>query len=148
MRFDIDELSTELSKEIAFERIEKALPPKLLYRWRNWMRRMRTQMPEPVAAEKFEQAVNDKFDELVSIKTLAKNEAQASFYENGIVKMDFGSDIDPKVKEAAMRWAKKKGLKAIEANLQKSIGEPITVMFAADGSTQRGQLVKCLRWSV
>lgn len=144
---NIDDLSTELSKEIALENLEKKLPPKLLYRFRKWMRRMRPRAGTVMPTEKFEQLVSSQFSEIEEVSNLAKNEAMASFYDNGIVKMDFGAEVNPKVREAALKWAKKKGLNAIEASLNKSSDKPSSFVFSSvEEFSEFGSCVKRLRW--
>lgn len=146
---DIDKVSLELTQEIALESIEKTLPPKLLYRFRRWMRQMRQTSPiANLPVGKFEQIVFEKFKEIQSSTALAKNEAAASFYDGGIIKMDFGSDIKASVKDAALRWAKKKGLKVVEMSLNKSADEVSTYKFAASDSASEGHCIKRVKWSL
>lgn len=147
---DIDKVSLELSQEIALESIEKTLPPKLLYRFRRWMRQMRQTSPiAEMPVGKFEQIVFEKFKEIQGASNvLAKNEASAEFYDGGIVKMDFGSDIKSSVKEAALRWAKKKGLKVVEMSLNKTAASISTYKFAASDSSVEGKCVKKVKWTL
>jgi hypothetical protein len=149
-KMDIDKVSLELSQEIALESIEKALPPKLLYRFRRWMRQMRQTSPiAEMPVGKFEQIVFEKFKEIQSSSgVLAKNEASASFYDGGIIKMDFGSEIKSSVKEAALRWAKKKGLKVVEMSLNKSSNSVTAYTFASSDNAIEGKCIKKIKWSL
>lgn len=151
MKKSIDELSAELTKEMVFESFEKGLPPKLAYRWRKWMQKLRSAAPalfhergkqDLAMSEKFEKLVNQKIKEIVSIKELKKNEGMASFFDNGIIKMDFGPEIDPEIKKAAIKWAKRKGLNAVEATLAKSADEIETIIFSFNKNKQAGNLIK------
>ena len=145
---DIDTLSAELSHELMFESIEKSLPPKLAYRFQAWMRRMRRRpIVQQMGIGKFEQIVTDKMKEIKSHQSLAKNEALASFYDTGIVKMDFGSDIDPKIKEAAIKWAKRRGLKVAEASLAKSEAGITSYTFATEYVGNEGSCLKQIKWT-
>lgn len=147
---DIDKVSLELSQEIALESIEKTLPPKLLYRFRRWMRQMRQTSPiAEMPVGKFEQIVFEKFKEIQAASdVLAKNEASAAFYDGGIIKMDFGSDIKSSVKEAALRWAKKKGLKVVEISLNKSTAAVSTYKFATSDESTQGKCIKKIKWTL
>jgi|SRR5271166_6055944 len=143
---NIDQLSAEFSQELAQEALVKMLPPKLLYRFRSWMRKMRPK--GHLEAKKFEQIIMDKIDEIYSMKTLAKNEAQASFYDSGIVKMDFGPDVPEKVKDAAMKWAKRRGLMPVEATLNKTQGAANSVIYSSTKTHDTsGICIKRMRWS-
>lgn len=141
---DIDTMSAELSQEMALESLEKRMPPKLAYRWRRWIQKMKG---TPAASPQLGNLIRSAIEEVEASKELKKNEAQASFYDNGIVKMDFGPEINPKVKEAALKWAKSKGLKAIEASLQKSSSEFSYTVFSANSVSAPGQCVKRIKWS-
>jgi hypothetical protein len=145
---DIDTLSAELTRELTFDSIEKALPPKIAYRFQAWMRRMRQRAGvRQMGVNKFEQMVFDKFQELQDMQQLAKNEARASFFDSGIIKMDFGSEVNLKAKEAALQWAKKRGLKVAEASLVKSADNISSYTFAqAQLPAIEGSCVKRMKW--
>ena len=146
MIMNIDELSAEFSETIAHEALVKMLPPKLLYRFRAWMRKLRP--PAHMPSQKVEQIILDAIDDIYAMKTLAKNEAQASFYDSGIVKMDFGPDVPERVKEAAMKWAKRRGLQAVEASLNKKQGAFNSVIYASSSTASTsGVCVKRMRWT-
>jgi hypothetical protein len=140
---NIDDLSLELTREIALENVEKALPPKLLYRFRRWMRMHGGRVP----SAHLQHLVTEKFEEISNLANLQKNEAAVSMFDNGIVKMDFGSDVDPKVKDAALKWARRRGLTPVEASLNKSANIPQSFVFAADPDfAEYGRCKKRLRW--
>jgi hypothetical protein len=145
---DIDTLSAELTRELTFDSIEKGMPPKLAYRFQAWMRRMRSRpVVRNMGIGKFEQMVFEKFQELQDMQVLAKNEARASFYDSGVVKMDFGSDVNPKAKEAALKWAKRRGLTVSEASLVKSADSMSSYTFSnAQISDNVGTCVKRMKW--
>lgn len=133
---DIDTLSLELTEEM----LSKALPPKILYRFRKWMRTKRPKSVHDALALKSEEKIH-------TIADLAKNETMASFFESGHIKMDFGSAVPEKVKKAALEWAKRKGLKAIEASLAKSANSPSSVTFSSSDSYELGQCARQIKWS-
>lgn len=138
-------MSADLTHELAFSPLEKMLPPKLRYRFYKWLKQYTA--PRNNATAQVQKSVNQAYEHLSAIKSLQKNEMIASFYENGAVRMDFGGDIDPKVKKSAMDWAKKKGLKASEASLDKSDGSPSYVVYAK-ASNPKGICVKYVKYSV
>jgi hypothetical protein len=115
---DIDQVSAELTEEL----LAKALPPKLLYRYRSWMRRMRPRTTQDVLS----------LTEIQPIENLKKNEAQATFFDSGHIKIDFGPNVPEKVKKAALEWAKRKGLKAVESSLTKSATASQSVLYSAN----------------
>lgn len=148
MNKDIDTLSLEL----AYEMLGKSLPPKVLYRYRRWMRKFR---PTSVSAA-FEANKMNKNEDVLADETvtqtlpegLAKNETMASFFESGHIKMDFGADVSQKVKKAAMEWAKRKGLKVIEASLAKSSSSPTSITYSLTLDNKRVEkCVKQVKWS-
>lgn len=157
MKKSIDELSLELTNEMVFESFEKGLPPKLAYRWRRWMQKIKSAapalfhvkgpQPDLAMSEDFEKLVNKKIQEIISIKELKKSDAIASFFDNGIIKMDFGPEVDPEIKKAAIKWAKKKGLNAVEASLAKSAQEFESIIFSSTQSAQTGNLIKKIKIS-
>jgi hypothetical protein len=146
MKKNMDELSVELTEKMIFESFEKSLPPKLYYRWRKWMKQVGSMLPQMAhqkeLTQKFEKIIQNKIIESLTIKELKKNEALASFYDNGIVKMDFGPEVDPKIRDAAIKWAKKRGLNAIEASLKKSKNEFETIIFSRSKDKKPGDCIK------
>jgi hypothetical protein len=83
-----------------------------------------------------------------AIKTLQKNEMLASFYDNGHIRLDFGGEVDSKVKDAAMKWAKNRGLKTSEASLDKSAGAPSYVVMSNADQSARGIPAKFIKYSI
>lgn len=143
-KIDIDTLSLELTKEIAnTHQLEKNLPPKLLYRFRKWLKSFASGL-SPEQHQKMGKAIDSAYKEIMGTKTLKKNEAMASFYDSGLVKMDFGSEVDPKVKDAALKWAKRRGLKVVEASLDKSANVPSHYVLAPQ-SVSKPQLDICVK---
>ena len=61
---------------------------------------------------------------------LAKNEYEFTAFGNGDFKMEFGEEVPELVKKRAMQWAKKRGFKAKEASLEKSVGGTTWIVFA------------------
>jgi hypothetical protein len=140
---NIDDLSVELTKLIGQEHLYKALPPKLLYRLRAWKKKLK---PSPVSdVKKFEKIIKNIVEQHMSMKSLKKNEMMASFMDNGTIKMEFGAEVPEKVKKAAVQWAKKRGLNAVEASLNKSAASPSYILYAP--SKQNPGIGLCTRRS-
>lgn len=135
MSTNLDELTLDLAKELQTEKLRKYLPPKLAYRFRQWLRHHGTGLKNPKATpQQVAGMLAQKIEEQVAVSELKKNETMASFYENGIVKMDFGSEVSDKTKKAALSWAKRKGLKVLEATLNKSDSVPSSTFFGTDSA--------------
>ena len=66
-----------------------------------------------------------------NVASLQKNELMATVFDSGAIKFDFGPDVPEEVKEAAMMWAKRRGLEATEASLNKSANSFNYVVFGA-----------------
>jgi hypothetical protein len=147
---DIDSLSLEMAESmIEGEGLSKAIPPKLYYRLRAWLRHMHpTNMPREELKQKVTAAIAEKMEELTALNQLKKNEFMASLYDSGTVKLDFGSDVPEEVKKAAMGWAKRKGLRPIEASLNKSAGTVNTMVYSSSENTLSGRCVKRLKWEL
>lgn len=58
---------------------------------------------------------------------------KAEFHENGMIKMEFDRSTPEHIKKAALKWAKKRGLKATEASLNKSSNYPESYTFSVSG---------------
>lgn len=58
---------------------------------------------------------------------------KAEFHENGMIKMEFDRSTPDHIKKAALKWAKKRGLKATEASLNKSANHPESYVFSVSG---------------
>lgn len=146
MNIDIDTLSADLAHELAFSPLEKALPPKLQYRFYKWMKQFKHINPK--AQDHIQNLVEKSFNHISAIKELKKNEVMTSFFKNGCIRMDFGSDVDQKVKEAAMKWAKKKGLKATEASLDKSVGVQSHIIYSSGPSSATGLCDRYVKYTI
>lgn len=144
---DIDSLSVELTKELALPPLEKALPPKLRYRFYKWLKDFRGKQPRTPKPAMVQQAVQKAVEHMAGIKELKKNEIMASFYDNGHLRMDFGGEVDKKVKDAALRWAKRRGLRASEASLDKSDGANSYIVFSNGNASPRGVPAKFVKYS-
>jgi len=58
---------------------------------------------------------------------------KAEFHENGMIKMEFDRTTPDHIKKAAFKWAKKRGLKATEASLNKSANHTESYVFSVSG---------------
>lgn len=121
--------------------LQKMLPPKLKYRIRHWLRSLGLKGVPP---QKARQMITQKIEEELHVRSLEKNEALASFYEDKVVKFDFGSGVSPEAKKAALAWAKKRGMRPVEATLAKSNGASAQLVVAPPAA-QVDPLAKCLR---
>lgn len=129
---DIDSATMELAKSFG------GLPPKLRYRFRRFLQRL---VSNPhVQQQNREQRVQKMAEEMAKMiqeetgTPLAKNEMRCSEYENGCIKLDFGSDVPDDIKKAAIQWAKKRGLSPVEASLSKSANSSEYVILSKDKS--------------
>lgn len=146
-KIDIDSLSAEMSHDLAFSKLEKALPPKLRYRFYKWLKQHGQHAKVPVAPDAVKAVVQKAYNHIKDIRELKKNEVMTSIYGNGFIRMDFGGDIDTKVKDAAMSWAKKRGLKAMEASVSKSAGANSHIIFGKDTPEPKGVPLKYVKYS-
>lgn len=147
-KIDVDTLSAEMTHEMAFSKLEKMLPPKLRYRFYKWLKQFGRHAAPTVKPQQAKDAVHKAINHLRSIRELKKNEIMTSVYDNGLVRMDFGGDIDKKVKDAAMSWAKKRGLKAVEASMEKSDGASSHVIFGSGATVSKGVCLKYTKYSI
>lgn len=139
-KIDVDQLSLQLTEALrSREDLSKGIPPKLYYRLRSWLKRMR---PENAALAGAGEAMTEKFETAIYAEKLHKNEFAASVFEGGQVRLDFGADVPDTVKEAALRWAKRRGLRPVEASLQKSSTGSSSITFATGADSALGT---CLR---
>jgi hypothetical protein len=146
MDLDLDKLTIDLTESLAYSELSKAaIPPRLYYRLRAFLNRTRSkQLPIAQAA----QAMARKYEQEVTAKNLSKNECMASFFDSGELRFDFGAEVPEKVKKAAMLWAKKRGLKAVEASLTKSDGSNSYVRFSlTDDMSADSKCLKRMRWN-
>jgi len=149
MKIDADTLSAELTRELAFSPLEKALPPKLRYRFYKWLKQYSGRGPKVLPAKQVKETVEKAYTHMSAIKELKKNEVLTSIYDNGHIRMDFGGNVDQKVKDAAMKWAKRRGLRATEASIEKSAaGSPTYVVFGNESAQPKGVCTKFVKHSV
>lgn len=143
MERDIDQMTFDLIKSMSENQAElkKGLPPKLRYRIRRWLLKLKGQGMGSAQAKQF---ITQKFEEEFAVRSLSKNETLASFYEDQVVKFDFGSDVSPEVRKAALSWAKKRGLKPVEASLTKSSASHSQIVVAPD-SANINPMALCVR---
>lgn len=119
MNYNIDEMSAELTQEMQMSPLEKALPPKLRYRYYKWMKQLKGRNPT-LSQKTIDSAVQKAMDEMKQLKELKKHQASASFFDDGTVRLDFGPQVSDKVKKAALDWARRRGLKTLEESVNKS----------------------------
>jgi hypothetical protein len=147
MKIDVDTLSTEITQELAISPLEKALPPKLRYRFYKWLRQYGG--PRPIVKPaRVQKAIESAFAQIEAIKELKKHEVMTSFYDSGHIRMDFGGDVSEKVKEAAIKWAKKRGLKTSEASVNKSAHAQSYIIFAQPSAQPKGVCSKFVKYTV
>lgn len=142
---NLDEASLKITEELAqtSATLEKALPPKLAYRFRRWMQKFRyNKTPQELAVVKtsLEKAM-EKFS-----PTLKKNEARASFFDSGAIKMEFGTEVNKKVKDAALAWAKKNNLKVLESSLAKNNNGKTSIVLGKTAAPTLDFCVKTITW--
>lgn len=58
---------------------------------------------------------------------------KAEFHENGMIKMEFDRNTPEHIRKAALKWAKKRGLKPVEAGLNKSANSIESYTFSVSG---------------
>lgn len=146
MDIDFDKLTVDLTESVAYSALAKAaVPPRLYYRLRAFLTRNKGKMPIKQAA----QAVARKYEQEVAAQSLSKNECMASIFNTGELRFDFGKEVPEKVKKSAMAWAKKKGLKAVEASLDKSESTHSYVTFSvSDAKSLDSKCLKRVRWNL
>jgi hypothetical protein len=147
MNIDIDSFSAEVTQELAMSPLEKALPPKLRYRFYKWLKQYRHLPMQQAKPSMVNKTIQAAFEHMSAIKELKKNECMVSAFENGAIRMDFGEEVDPKIKKAAMQWAKKKGLKTIEASIEKSVAAPSYVICGLS-EPPKGVCVDYIKYSL
>lgn len=74
----------------------------------------------------------------------------ARVHSDGIVKLDFGAEVPQSIKKAAIDWAKRKGLKPIEANLSKSNSSISSVVYtkSTDSNETSQELLAQYIWEI
>lgn len=147
-KIDVDSLSAELTRDMAFSKLEKTLPPKLRYRFYKWMKQFGHHAQAGAKPAQVQAVVQKAYNHMKAIRELKKNEVMTSLYDNGFVRMDFGGAIEKKIKDAALSWAKKRGLKATEASLDKSDGNSAYIVFGGDSKEPKGVCIKYAKYSI
>lgn len=147
-RKDIDDLTLQIAGQSVADDLRKALPPRIAYRLRHWLRQQgragRLKDPRRVV-----QQVTQKMEQVLSVKSLKKNQFMARVHGDGIVKMDFGAEVPEHVRKAAMSWAKRRGLKPIESSLAKSQSSTFSVTYASTNrSKASAELVAQYVWEI
>lgn len=130
------------------EELNKTLPPHIMNKLKYWFhrqgRRVRIWGPGRTA-----QMIAQKIEEAMALKDLRKNQFMARVHADGIVKLDFGAEVPESIKKAALEWAKRKGLKPIEANLSKSDTVSSSVTYKSKGKHgQSDALIAQYVWEV
>lgn len=148
MKKNIDDLTLSIMQEAVGQDLNKALPPRIAYRLRQWFkrqgRRVHLSDPKRVAAQ-----IAQKMEEAMVLKELKKNQFMARVHEDGVVKMDFGAAVPEQVRKAAMSWAKRRGLKPVEASLVKTENGPYSVTYAgASAPSADSQLLAQYVWEI
>lgn len=145
---NIDKLAIELAKTNAD--LSKGMPPKLKYKFSKWLRSLSggedKQMDRRRFKDTVKQEIIDKTAEALAKKNLRKNEVMCSAYTDGAIKFDFGSDISDSTKEAAIQWAKKRGLNPLESSLAKSRNSTESVTFLGGDSSGHRICVSRKKW--
>lgn len=108
--------------------LEKALPPKVRYRFYAWLNRFKAKKPKTPDTE-IKKAIDEIYGEYME-KGLKKH-GSISRFDDGSIRMDFKGGVDDKVKKAALEWAKKRGLKVIEESISKSANSDYYVVFGS-----------------
>ncbi len=144
---DLDSLTQELTKAMFGG---SRLPPKLKYRIQKWLHTLNPQAKPDLKRSEIVKMVKDTLIKSLNNYqpvNLAKNEMLASTFADGAIRLDFGSGIPEKVKKAAIAWAKNKGLKPVEASLNKSIQSTSYITFSK-GVIKDAVCTNQVRWSV
>lgn len=102
----------------------------------------------PMSKSEVTAAIKSEITSQITSSTLAKNEVMASAFDNGSVKMDFGSQVPESVKKAALKWAENRGLAPLEATLQKNVNSSTSVLFGKENTAKAKACVRRLKWSV
>lgn len=154
---DIDSLSMELIKAwkgTAGSRGHSGvtnLPPKLRGKFQAWMKRyLSTKIKDLSPTQKTEtfEAFKEIFAARLADKSpLAKNEMGLVTHKNGVVKMEFGSEVPEQVKKAAISWAKRRGLSPVDMKLAKNANSASSHVFSAGLATSPDQKLEEYRWT-
>jgi hypothetical protein len=148
MAKDINDLTMDIMMNAASQDLTKALPPRIAYRLRRWFqrqgRRVKIAGPQEIAAQ-----VAHKMEQAMAAKELRKNQFMTRVHDDGVVRMDFGSAVPEPVRKAAMEWAKRRGLKAMEASLVKQETAPFSITYTSGRQPSASQqLVAQYVWEI
>ena len=154
---DIDSLSVELFKAMTGKAGSKGhsgtsqLPPKLKSKFYSWMKKMLTPKINILTPAKkneiYQNFKENLIKRMVDSTPLSKNELGVTTHKNGIVKMEFGTEVPEDVKKAAISWAKRRGLVPVDMKLAKSSGCSSSHMFTPGLSTSPDEVLDHYRWS-
>jgi hypothetical protein len=144
MRKTIDDLALQIMGEKVAEDLRKALPPKVAYRLRHWFEYVGPRV-RIGGRKKLKQRANQTTK---SEAPLRKNQIMAQIGADETIRMDFGADIPESIKKAAMTWAKRRGLKAVEASLQKSADSSSYIIFSKTDAPRQITVVETLVWEL
>jgi hypothetical protein len=141
---NLNDLTLGMIEEMSDD-IQKSLPPKLYYRIRKWLRAMRPGQPVQVQPKAVAQGLKNGIEQQQKSE-LAKNEARATVGDGGTLMFEFGANVPAAAREAALRWAKRKGLKAVEASLNKSAGAYGYALFSTTSARNLGTPTESISW--
>ena len=65
----------------------------------------------------------------------------ATVYDSGAVRLEFGPEVSEELKQRAVKWAQKRGLKPVEASMAKSDGSRQSITFGKKVERSYGQVV-------
>lgn len=154
-RKSFDTISLNIMSDQLAADLHKALPPRIEAKLRSWFRRQGARLrfkgvkDKTDWADQVASAITQKMEEALSVQSLQKNQMMARVHDNGVVKLDFGADVPDSIKKAAIGWAKRKGLKPIEASLAKSKNSTYSVTYHPQVPSQaRGDLLAQYVWEI
>lgn len=127
----------------------KGLPPRIASRLKYWFHRQGRRV-HIWGGKNVGQLIAHKMEEAMALKELRKNQFMARVHSDGIVKLDFGAEVPQSIKKAAIDWAKRKGLKPIEANLSKSNSSISSVVYtkSTDSNETSQELLAQYIWEI
>lgn len=154
---DIDNLSMELLKAMTGKAGSKGhygtsqLPPKLKSKFQNWIKRALTSSASTLTPAKknelYQTFKNNLIDKFNDYSPLNKNEMGLTTHKNGVVKMEFGVEVPEEVKKAAISWAKKRGMVAVDMKLSKNCDMSSSHVFTPGLSTSPDEEIEHYRWT-
>lgn len=145
MNKDIDTLSMELTKSFGSSK----LPPKLKYKIQKWLKNLKhDDKDSDTEKSEIKEIIKQELVSALSTTTLAKNELMASAFSDGSIKLDFGSGIPAHIKKAAMKWATARGLKPVEASLDKTANKSSYVVLSKGKTESNTQCLNKVKWTI